>query len=135
MNDEISIPSRFGVNSVAYVLAVVALAAYGLVSYSLVPIVNVVAMTIALYAASSIVVGGGLKSLLTVLTISILTNIASDVCFAILDPFIAFCISFFILLAAIKYSLIRDHDSGWFGALGAQFIGMILLMIIEIVLG
>ena len=135
MNNRISVPSGARVTSVAYVLGAVTLAVYGLIVHSVVPIVNVIAMTIAMYAASSLVVGGGLKNLLTVLTISVLSTIISDICFATLQPFVAFCISFFVLLAAIKYSLIRDHDSGWFGALGAQFIGMILLTVIELALG
>ena len=135
MSNRISLPLRPSRISAAYVLGIISLAIYGLISSSVIPIINVVAMTIALYAASSIVVGGGVKSFLAILTISILTNIISDICFATLEPFIAFCLTFFILLIAIKYSVIRDHDSGWFGALGAQFIGMILLMVIEIVLG
>ncbi|UCG45868.1 MAG: hypothetical protein JSV58_03630 [Candidatus Bathyarchaeota archaeon] len=135
MNAKISLPSRAQAPSVAYILAVLTLAVYGLVAYSVVPIVNVIAMTIALYAATSLVVGGGVKNLFTVLTVSILSTIVSDLCFATLQPFIAFCLSFFVLLVALKYSVIRDHDSGWFGALGAQFIGMILLMVIEIALG
>ncbi|UCG45033.1 MAG: hypothetical protein JSV58_06575 [Candidatus Bathyarchaeota archaeon] len=135
MKKTMSFPFRRSKTSAAYVLGIISLAIYGLVSSSVIPIVNVVAMTIALYAASSIVVGGGMKSFLAILTISILTSIISDICFATLEPFIAFCFTFFILLIAIKYSVIRDHDSGWFGALGAQFIGMILLMIIEIILG
>ena len=135
MNAKISLSSKVRATSVVYILGILTLAIYGLVAYSVVPIVNVIAMTIAMYAASSLVVGGGLKNLLTVLTISVLSTIISDICFATLQPFVAFCISFFVLLAAIKYSLIRDHDSGWFGALGAQFIGMILLMIIELALG
>ena len=135
MNAKISLPLRIQAPSVAYILTVLTLAIYGVVAYSVVPIINVIAMTIALYAASSLVVGGRTKNLLTVLTISTLSTIVSDICFAALQPFVAFSISFFILLLAIRYSVIRDHDSGWFGALGAQFIGMILLMVIEIVLG
>ena len=135
MNNRISVPSRIEVTSVAYVLGVLTLAIYGFIVYSIVPIVNVIAMTIALYAAGSIVVGGGFKNLLTVFTISVLSTIISDLCFAFLQPFIALCIFLFVLLVTIRYSLIKDHDSGWFGALGAQFIGMIFLLVIELTLG
>ena len=135
MNTKIPLPIKARVTSVAHILGILALTVYGLVAYSVVPVINVVAMTIALYAASSLVVGGGPKNLLTVLTVSVLSTIVSDLCFASLPPFVAFCTSFLVLLAAIKYSLIRDHDSGWFGALGAQIIGMIFLMAIELALG
>ena len=95
MNAKISLPSKVRATSVVYILGILTLAIYGLVAYSVVPIVNVIAMTIAMYAASSLVVGGGLKNLLTVLTISVLSTIISDICFATLQPFVAFCISFF----------------------------------------
>jgi len=134
VNNRIFVPSRIRVTSVAYILGVLALAIYGFIAYSVVPIVNVIALTIALYAASSIVVGGELKKLLTVLTISVLFTIVSDLCFAFLQPFIALGISLFVLLAAIKYSLIKDHDSGWFGALCAVLLGLVFLLPIEIIL-
>lgn len=134
MNNRIFVPSRIRVTSVAYILGVLTLAIYGFITYSVVPIVNVIAMTIALYAASSIVVGGGFKNLLTVLTISVLFTIVSDLCFAFLQPFIALCISLFIMLAAIKYSLIKDDDSGWFGAICAELIGLVFLLPIMIAL-
>jgi len=134
VNNRIFVPSRIRVTSVAYILGVLTLAIYGFITYSVVPIVNVIAMTIALYAASSIVVGGGFKNLLTVLTISVLFTIVSDLCFAFLQPFIALCISLFIMLAAIKYSLIKDDDSGWFGAICAELIGLVFLLPIMIAL-
>ena len=134
VNNRISVPLKIRAKSVAYVLGALALAVYGFIAYSLVPIVNVIAMTITLYAASSIVVGGELKNLLTVFTISVLSAIISDLCFAFLQPFIALCISLFVLLVAIKYSLIKDHDSGWFGAVCTELMGLIFLLPIEIIL-
>ena len=134
MNKGISVPPRIRVASVAYILGVLTLAIYGFITYSFVPVVNVIAMTIALYAGCSIVVGGGFKNLLTALTISVLFTIISDLCFAYLQPFIAIGISLFIILAAIKYSLIEDHDSGWFGAACAGLMGLVFLIPIMIVL-
>lgn len=75
-----------------------------------------------------------LKNSLTVFIISFLAIVISDLCFFFLHPFIALCISLFILLAAIKYVLIRDHDSGWFGALCIELIGLIFLMVFYTVL-
>ncbi len=134
MNNRIFVPSRIRVTSVAYIFGVLTLAIYGFIAYSVVPIVNVIVMTVALYAASSIVVGGESKKLLTVFTISVLFTIVSDLCFASLQPFIALCISLFIMLVGIRYSLIKDHDSGWFGALCAVLLGLVFLLPITIVL-
>ena len=134
MNSKISVPSKIKATSVAYVLGALALAIYGFTAYSVIPIVNVIAITIALYAASSIVVGGGLDKLLTVFTISVLSTIIPDLFFAFLQPFIVVCISLFILLVGIRYSLIKDHDSGWFGALCAAVLGLIFLLPIAITL-
>jgi hypothetical protein len=134
VNKEISAPPRIRVTSVAYILGVLTLAIYGFITYSFVPVVNVIAMTIALYAGCSIVVGGGFKNLLTVLTVSVLFTIVSDLCFAFVQPLIAIGISLFIMLAALKYSLIKDHDSGWFGAICAGLMGLVFLIPIMIVL-
>lgn len=117
-----------------YLLNALLLAIFDFISDNNIFIVNVFAMTIALYVASSIVVGGELKKLLTVFIISFLAIVISDLCFFFLHPFIALCISLFILLAAIKYVLIRDHDSGWFGALCIELIGLIFLMVFYTVL-
>ena len=134
MNAKISLPLKVRVTSVAYILGVLTLAIYGFITYSIVPVVNVLAVTVALYAGCSIVVGGGLKSLLTVLMISVLFTIVSDLCFAFLQPLIAIGISLFIMLAAVKYSLFEDHDSGWFGAICAELMGLVFLIPIEITL-
>ena len=120
--------------AVTYVFGGLALAIYGFVPYNPVFITNVIAMTIALYAASSIIIGRELKKLWSVLVISSLAVIISDLCFTFLQVFIALCISLFVLLVIIRYSLIEDHDSGWFGALCAEVIGLVFLSIIEIVL-
>lgn len=134
VNNRIFVPSRIKVTSVAYILGVLALAVYVFIAYSVVPIVNVIVMTVALYAASSIIVGGELDKLLAVFTISVLFTVVSDLCFVFLPSFSAFCISFFVLLVAIKYSLIKDHDSGWFGAFCAELMGLVFLLPIEIIL-
>ena len=78
VNNRISVPLKIKATSAVYALGALALAIYGFIAYSLVPIVNVIAMTITLYAASSIVVGGELKNLPTVFTISVLSTIISE---------------------------------------------------------
>jgi len=120
--------------AITYVFGGLALAICGFVPYNPVFITNVIVMTIALYAASSIVIGGELKKLWNVLVISSLAVIISDLCFTFLQVFIALCISLFVLLVIIRYSVIEDHDSGWFGALCAETLGLVFLLIIEIVL-
>lgn len=134
MNNRISVPLRIKVTSVVYVIGVLALAVYGFIAYSIIPIVNVAAMTIALYAASFIIVGVELKQLPTAFTISVLSTIIADLCFAFLQSFIALCIFFFVLLVAVRYSLIKDHDSGWLGALFVELMGLIFLLPIAIIL-
>ncbi len=127
--------NRINPRVIPYAFGALALAICGFIAYNLVFMVNVVVMTIALYVACSIVVGRELKNILNVFIISFLTVIISDLCFAFLQPFIALCIFLFVLLVAIRYSLIKDHDSGWFGALSAELMGLIFLLVIEIILG
>ena len=134
MNSKISATFQIKATSAAQILGALALAVYGLITYTVTPIVNAIAITIALYAACSIIVGGGFEKLLTAFTVSVLFTIASDLCFSSLQPFIAFCTALFIMLVGIRYSLIRDHDSGWFGALCATMLGLIFLLPIEIIL-
>lgn len=134
MKSRTSVPLRIKATSVADVLGVLALAIYGFITYSVLPVVNVIAMAIALYAASSIVVEAGLKQLPAVFTVSVLSTIIADLCFAFLQPFIAICIFFSVLLVAIRYFLAEDHDSGWFGAFFVELIGLIFLLPIEIIL-
>ena len=118
------------------VLAILGLIAYvlGLTAYSEIFVVNILAMTVGLYLGISIVVEGGLKRFLTVLLISFLAMVISDLCFSILQHFIAFSISLIVLLVMIRYFLIRDHDSGWFGAVCAELMAVIFLLVIEMIL-
>jgi len=133
MNSKVSLSSRSKVALVACVLGAFALVIYGFIAGSFVSTVNVIAMTIALYVASSIVIGGELKKALIIFTISVFFTITSDLCFSLLQPFIALCISLFVLLATIRYSLIRDHDSGWFGAICAELVGLVFFLPIQII--
>jgi len=55
-------------------------------------------------------------------------------CFSFLQHFIAFCISLTAWLVMIRYFLIRDHDSGWFGAVCTEVMAVIFLLVIEILL-
>lgn len=134
MNDKISLSSRSKVALVACVLGALALVIYGFIVGSFVSVVNVIAMTIALYAAGSIVVGAELRKALTVFAISSFSIIISDLCFLLLQPFIALCISLFVLLVIVRYSLIEDHDSGWFGAICAELMGLVFFLSIEMIL-
>lgn len=126
--------SRISLRVVAYFFGALALAIYGFIAYSVVFVVNAVAMTIALYVAISVVVGREFKKLLNVFIISFLVIITSELCFSYFQNFIAFCISLFVLLVMIRYSLIKDHDSGWFGALCTGLMTLIFLLLIEIIL-
>lgn len=134
--------NEIGLRVIAYVFGALALAVCGFIAYNILliksiteNIVNVLAMTIALYVACSIVIGGGPKKLLNVFVLSFLAVIISDLCFSFFQPFIALCIFLFVLLVAIRYSLIKDHDSGWFGALCAELMGLIFLLVIMMILG
>lgn len=143
VNNRIYVPLRIKVTSVVYVIGVLALVIYGFIAalviygfidYSVIPIANVAAMTIALYAASFIIVGVGLKQLPTAFAISVLSVVIADLCFAFLHPFIALSIFFFVLLVAVRYSLIKDHDSGWLGAFFVELMGLVFLLPIAIIL-
>lgn len=126
---------RTSLKIIAYVLGALASAIWVFISQNVVFAMNFIVMTIALFAASSIVVGGRLRSLLAVFVVSFLAVAISDLFFYFLHiPLIALCISLFLLLAAVKYLLIKDHDSGWFGALCIVFMGMIFLLVIELFL-
>jgi hypothetical protein len=96
--------------------------------------VNVVVMAVGLYIGSSIVVGGGLERLLTASMISFLVVVISDICFSFIQQFIAFSISLVLLLVMARYFLIKDHDSGWFGAVCAELMAGMFLLIIYIIL-
>jgi len=109
------------------------LIALGLIAYREIFLVNALAMTLGLYVSSSIVVRGGLKRFFDVFIISCFVIVISDLCFSFLQPFIALCVSLFTMLIMIRYYLIKDHDSGWFGALCTELMGLIFLFVIEIV--
>lgn len=54
--------NRINLKVIPYVFGALALAICGFIAYNLIFMVNVIVMTIALYVASSIVVGGELKT-------------------------------------------------------------------------
>jgi hypothetical protein len=119
---------------IAYVSSALALAVCGFTFSGSTFMTNVFAMTIALYAGVSIVVGRDLQKLWKVFILSFPIIIISDLFFSFLQDFIAFSLSFFVILVIIKYSLIKDHDSGWFGALCVELIGQIFLLVIMVIL-
>jgi hypothetical protein len=126
--------NRIILKVIAYVSSALALVVCSFIFFDRTFIINVFAMAVALYAGISIVVGIELKNLWKVFVISFPAIIISDLCFNSLQQFIAFLISFFVLLVIIRYALIKDHDSGWFGAICVQIIGQIFLLVIELVL-
>jgi hypothetical protein len=121
---------------ITYVSSALALTVFGFIFFDSTFMTNVFVTTIALYAGISIVVGRELKNLWKVYVISFPFIIFSDVLFSFLQEqeFIALSISLVVLLVIIRYSLIKDHDSGWFGAICAELIGQIFLLVIEVVL-
>jgi hypothetical protein len=128
--------NKFTLQVIAYVSGAFAVATWVLISHNVVFTVNFIAMTTALYVAGSLVVGGGLRKLLPISVISFLAVVISDRCFFFLQdqPLIALGISLFVLLAIIKYLLIKDHDSSWFGALCIVLLGSIFLLVIYLFL-
>ena len=122
---------------IAYVSSALVLVVFGFIVFDTTFMTNVFAMTVALYAGVSIVVGRELKKLWEVFIISFPVIIISDLLFSFLpkQEFIAFSISFLTLLVIIRYSLVKDHDSGWFGALCVELIGQIFLLVIMLILG
>jgi hypothetical protein len=122
---------------IAYVSSALVLVVFGFIVFDSTFMTNVFAMTVALYAGVSIVVGRELKKLWDVFIISFPVIIISDLLFSFLpkQEFIAFSISFLTLLVIIRYSLVKDHDSGWFGALCVELIGQIFLLVIMLILG
>jgi hypothetical protein len=126
----------FGYVISASVLAILGLITHflGWVTYSETLVINIMAMTAGLYIGTSIVVGRGLERFLTALLISFLSIVISDVFFAFIQPFIAFSFSLVLLLVIVRYFLIRDHDSGWFGAVCAELMAGIFLFLIYVIL-
>ena len=113
-----------------------ALTASGFTLYNLNFVVNSIAVTVALYAAVSIVIGMGVdrQRLLNVFVIAALFIIITELSLTFLQELVALFISLSVLLVIIKYSLIKDHDSGWFGAICAEMLGLIFLLVIELTL-
>ena len=113
-----------------------ALTATGFTLYNLNFVVNSIAVTVALYAAVSIVIGIGVdrQRLLNVFVIAALFIIITELSLTFLQELVALFISLSVLLVIVKYSLIKDHDSGWFGAVCAEMLGLIFLLVIELTL-
>jgi hypothetical protein len=113
-----------------------ALTASGFTLYNLNFVVSTIAVAVALYAAVSIVIGTGIdrRRLLSVFAIAAFFIIITELSFAFLQELVALFISLSVLLVIIKYSLIKDHDSGWFGAACAEMLGLIFLLVIELTL-
>jgi len=113
-----------------------ALTASGFTLYNLNFVVNSIAVTVALYAAVSIVIGMGVdrRRLLNVFVIAALFIIITELSLTFLQELVALFISLSVLLVIIKYSLIKDHDSGWFGAICAEMLGLLFLLVIELTL-
>jgi len=126
--------NRINLKAIAYILGAVTVVAWIFISQNLIFVVNLMAMTIALYVAGAIVVGGGLERLLRVLLIAFLAVVVSDLVFYFLPSFIALCFSLFVLLIAMKRFLIGDHDSGWFGAICIVLLSVIFLLMIELLI-
>ncbi len=131
---KVNLSGRVGV--IASSLTAVGLVISGFILFGLEFIVNTSAMTVALYITVSVMVGIAEKSrkLLSIVFVSALFLLLSELAFSFLHQFVALCISLFVLLAMTKYSLIKDHDSGWFGALFGVGLSLIFLLVIEIIL-
>jgi hypothetical protein len=117
-------------------LAAVGLVISGFILFGLDFVINTSAMTVALYAAVSIVVETTEKSkkLLSVLVVSALFLLLSELAFSFLQQFASLCVSLFVLLVLTKYALMKDHDSGWFGALCGVILSLFFLLAVELIL-
>ena len=122
--------------AVLALFSALALTATGFTLYNLNFIVSTIALTVALYVAVSIVIDIGIdrRRLLNVFVIAALFIIITELSFALLQELVALVMSLSVLLVIIKYSLIKDHDSGWFGAICAEMLGLIFLLVIELTL-
>ena len=126
--------NRINLKAIAYTLGTLIVAIWILISNNATFAVNLMAMTIAVYIAGTIVVGGGREKLLKALLIAFFAVVVSDFVFYFLPSFIALCLSLFVLLIAMKRFLIEDHDAGWFGAICIVLLSSLFLLIIEIVI-
>lgn len=124
------------VRVIASSLTTVGLVISGFILFGLDFIVNTSAMTVALYVTVSIVVGIAEKSkrLLSIVFVSALFLLLSELAFSFFHQFVALCTSLFVLLVLTKHVLIKDHDSGWGGALFGVGLSLIFLLVIEIIL-
>jgi hypothetical protein len=117
-------------------LAAVGLVISGFILFGLNFVINTSAMTFALYVSISIVVEIAEKSkkLLSIWVVSALFLLVSELAFSFLQQFVALCVSLCVLLVLTKYALIKDHDSGWFGALCGVLLSLFFLLPVELIL-
>ncbi len=114
-----------------------ALVVGGFILFGINFLVNTFAVVLALCAATMIVLGFGFKSreLLSAFTISTFFVLTSELTFSFSQPLVALCLSLFTLIAITRYSLLKDHDSGWFGAFAVAILSLVFLLAIEIAFG
>ena len=131
---KISLSER--VRVIAGSLAAVGLVISGFILFGLDFVINTSAMTIALYASVSILVEPPEKSkkLLSVVIVSALFLLLSELAFSFLEQFASLCISLSVLLVLTKCALMKDHDSGWFGALCGVVLSLFFLLTVELIL-
>jgi hypothetical protein len=124
------------VRVIAGSLVAVGLVISGFILFGLDFVINTSAMTVALYASASIVVETAEKSkkLLTVVVVSALFLLLSELAFSFLEQFVSLCVSLCVLLVLTKYALIKDHDSGWFGTLCGVVLSLLFLLAVELIL-
>lgn len=131
---KVSLPEP--VRAIAGSLAVVGLLISGFILFGLDFVINTSALTVALYATVSMVVeiAEKPKKLLSIMAVSAFFLLLSELAFSLLQQFVALCASLGVLLALTKYALIKDHDSGWFGAVCVVVLSLVFLLVIELIL-
>jgi hypothetical protein len=117
-------------------LTAVGLVISGFILFGINFVINTSAMAFALYASLSIVVETEEKSkkLLSIVVVSALYFLLSELAFSFLQQFVALCVSLGALLVLTKFALIKDHDSGWFGALCGVVLSLFFLLMVELIL-
>jgi len=118
---------------IAYGLGALAAAICGFILLKVSFILDTVVMTIALYGASSFLVGRGLKYLLNALVVSLFFVVISNLSFFSFHYFIAICITFLSLLVLIKGQMTKNLESGWFGALCVEVVGLVFAFMIMVI--
>jgi hypothetical protein len=137
---ETTLSMRMGLSErlqvIAGSLAALGLVISGFILFGVEFAINTSAMTAALYVAVSVVVGIAEKSkkLLNTLVVSASFLLLSELAFSFLQQFVAFCVSFGVLLVLTKYALMEDHDSGWFGAICGVILSLLFLFVVELIL-